>query len=163
MTGPRIGHGLDVHPFVADGVDRPLVLGGVTVPESRGLDGHSDADVLCHAVTDALLGAAARGDLGSRFGVDRPEVAGAASTDLLAEVVDELRGDGWVLANVDATLVAQAPRLAPHREDMRLRLAEVLGVAVDAVSVKATTTDRLGTIGRGEGIAAQAVATILKH
>lgn len=155
MTNLRIGQGIDVHPFATD--DRPLVLGGVTIPDAVGLDGHSDADALCHAITDALLGAAARGDLGTRFGVDRPDLAGADSTTLLADVVDELRSDGWGIANVDATIVAQVPRLGPHCDAMRIRLAEVLGVATGVVSVKATTTDHLGALGRGEGIACLAV------
>lgn len=159
---PRIGSGLDVHPFAPDGDDRPLVLAGVTVPGTRGLDGHSDADVVCHAVADALLGAAALGDLGSRFGVDRPETAGADSLGgLLAAVVADVRADGWAVGNVDVTVVAQGPRLAPHRDDMRTNLAGVLRVDVGAVSVKATTTDRLGSIGRGEGIAAWATCLVV--
>lgn len=151
----RIGQGFDVHSFATD--DRPLVLGGVTIPDAVGLDGHSDADALCHAITDALLGAAARGDLGSRFGVARPELVGADSTTLLADVVTELRRDGWDLVNVDATVIAQQPRLAPHRPAMRQRLADVLELDLGEVSVKATTTDHLGAIGRREGIACLAV------
>lgn len=155
----RIGQGLDVHPF-ADRSDRPLVLAGVVVAEAGGLEGHSDADVVAHAVADALLGAVAAGDLGSRVGVDDPAVAGADSMGLLAGVVADLAADGWSVGNLDVTVLAQRPRLAPHRAGMRARLAAVLDVELDAVSVKATTTDHLGTIGRGEGIACTAVCTV---
>ncbi|MFT4745589.1 MAG: 2-C-methyl-D-erythritol 2,4-cyclodiphosphate synthase [Nitriliruptoraceae bacterium] len=160
MTQLRIGQGVDVHPF--SDAPRPLVLGGVTIPGARGLAGHSDADALCHAVADALLGALALGDLGSMFGVDEPEVAGAASLRLLAEVVARVHGAGWRVGNVDATVIAQRPRLAPHREAMRRTLAPVLAVELDAVSVKATTTDKLGAMGRAEGIACMAVVTVLR-
>lgn len=162
MTHPRIGSGLDVHPFEdADG-QRRLVLAGVTIPDARGLAGHSDADVVCHAVADALLGAAALGDLGGRFGVDRPETAGADSLEgLLAAVVADLAEAGYVVGNVDVTIVAQEPRLAGHRDGMRTNLARVLRVDVGAVSVKATTTDRLGSIGRAEGIAAWATCLVV--
>jgi 2-C-methyl-D-erythritol 2,4-cyclodiphosphate synthase len=156
----RVGSGLDVHPF-GDDPDRPLVLGGVIVPGAPGLEGHSDADVVVHAVADALLGACALGDLGGRFGVDRPETAGADSIELLAEVVADLHASGHHVGNVDVTVVAQRPRLAPHRDAMRGRLAAVLAVDEGAVSVKATTTDRLGTIGRGEGIAAWATCLVV--
>ena len=162
MTGVRIGSGIDVHPFDPSS-SRPLVLAGVEVPGSSGLAGHSDADVVCHAVADALLGAVAAGDLGSRFGVDRPELAGAASTDLLRDVVDDLATDGWVVGNVDVTVVAQRPRLAAHRPAMRERLAAVLGVTVAEVSVKATTTDGLGAVGRGEGIACWATVLVQRR
>lgn len=154
----RIGSGLDVHPFSA--APRPLLLGGVEVDPAQGLAGHSDADVVAHAVADALLGAVALGDLGSRFGVDRPEVAGADSLALLADVVTDVHGAGWDVGNVDVTVVAQRPRLAPHRAAMRANLARVLEVADGAVSVKFTTTDRLGAIGRGEGIAAWATCLL---
>jgi 2-C-methyl-D-erythritol 2,4-cyclodiphosphate synthase len=156
----RVGQGLDVHPF-SEASDRPLVLAGVEIPGAPGLEGHSDADVAAHAVADALLGACALGDLGSRFGVDRPEVAGADSLRLLAEVVADVAEAGYSLGNVDLTIVAQRPRLAAYRDQMRANLAGVLQVQVDRVSVKATTTDRLGTIGRGEGIAAWAVCTVV--
>lgn len=161
MTDLRVGSGIDVHPFASPEEDRPLVVAGVLVPDAPGLAGHSDADVACHAVADALLGAAALGDLGSRFGVDRPEVAGADSLHgLLAAVVADLREAGWEVGNVDLTVVAQRPRLAPHREAMTANLARVLQVTPDRVSVKFTTTDRLGTIGRGEGIAAWATCVV---
>ena len=157
----RIGSGLDVHPFGED-ADRPLVLGGVVVPGAPGLAGHSDADVVAHAVTDALLGALAGGDLGSRFGVDDPQTAGADSIGLLRTVVGELQAEGWQVGNVDCTVVAQRPRLAGHREAMRGRLATALDVAEDRVSVKFTTTDRLGSVGRGEGIACWASVLVTR-
>lgn len=155
----RIGSGLDVHPF-DPAADRPLVLGGVVVPDGPPLAGHSDADVAAHAVTDALLGALALGDLGSWFGVDRPEVAGADSLELLGTVVTRVHDDGWRVGNVDLTIVAQRPRLAAFRDQMRDRLAGRLEVPVGAVSVKFTTTDRLGSLGRGEGIAAWTTALL---
>ncbi len=160
MTPPiRIGNGIDVHPFVApathDGVaSGRLVLAGVTIPDAPALEGHSDADVVAHALADALLGALAMGDLGERFGVDDPELAGADSMQLLRLVVDDVRARHWRVANVDVTVIAQIPRLAPYRDLMRSNLAQVLGVDVDAVSVKLTTTDELGAVGRREGIAA---------
>lgn len=154
----RVGQGFDVHAF---GDGRALVLAGVTIPSDRGLVGHSDADVVAHAVTDALLGAVARGDIGQRFGVDDPALAGVDSLGLLAVVVDELAAEGWSPGNVDVTVVAEQPRLAPHREQMRANLAGTLGLTPAAVSVKATTTDRLGPVGRAEGIACWAVATVL--
>jgi 2-C-methyl-D-erythritol 2,4-cyclodiphosphate synthase len=156
----RIGQGLDVHPF-GDDPERPLVLAGVTVPGAPGLAGHSDADVVAHAVADALLGACALGDLGSRFGVDRPEVAGAESIALLRDVVADVAAAGYAVGNVDVTVLAQRPRLAAHREAMRARLADALDVEVSDVSLKATTTDHLGAIGRAEGIAALAVLTVV--
>lgn len=156
----RIGSGLDVHPFGRD-ADRPLVLAGVVVPGSPGLDGHSDADVVAHAVVDALLGALALGDLGTWFGVDRPEVAGADSLGLLRVVVDRVVADGWRLGNLDVTVVAQRPRLGPHREQMRVNLAAALDAVVGQVGVKFTTTDHLGAIGRGEGVAAWATVLLL--
>lgn len=149
----RVGSGLDVHAF-SDDPDRALVLGGVVIPGAAGLAGHSDADVVAHAVADALLGAAALGDLGERFGVDAPATAGAASLDLLATVGRDLTDAGWRVGNLDVTVVAQRPRLAGHRVAMRTNLAACLAIAVHDVSVKFTTADRLGTIGRGDGIAA---------
>jgi 2-C-methyl-D-erythritol 2,4-cyclodiphosphate synthase len=154
----RVGSGLDVHAFASE--DRPLILAGVTIPDAPGLAGHSDADVVAHAVADALLGAAALGDLGQRFGVDAPELAGADSLELLAEVVAEVTATRDTIAHVDVTVIAQRPRLASHREAMRANLARSLGVDLGAVSVKFTTTDRLGSIGRGEGVACWATATI---
>ena len=157
MTKLRVGHGYDVHRLVAG---RALILGGVTVPFDRGLLGHSDADVLTHAVMDALLGAAALGDIGKLFPDSDAAYAGADSIALLERVTALLREHGWQVGNVDATVVAQTPRLAPYIPDMRRRLAEAMGLDVDCVSVKATTEERLGFTGSGGGMAAHAVALI---
>ncbi len=157
MTKLRVGHGYDVHRLVEG---RALILGGVTVPFDRGLLGHSDADVLTHAVMDALLGAAALGDIGKLFPDSDAAYAGADSIALLRRVTALLREHGWQVGNVDATVVAQAPRLAPYIPEMRRRLAEAMGLDVDCVSVKATTEERLGFTGSGEGMAAHAVALI---
>ena len=157
MTKLRVGHGYDVHRLVEG---RALILGGVTVPFDRGLLGHSDADVLTHAVMDALLGAAALGDIGKLFPDSDAAYAGADSIALLERVTALLREHGWQVGNVDATVVAQAPKLAPYIREMRRRLAEALGLDVDCVSVKATTEERLGFTGSGEGMAAHAVALI---
>ena len=157
MTKLRVGHGYDVHRLVEG---RALILGGVTVPFDRGLLGHSDADVLTHAVMDALLGAAALGDIGKLFPDSDAAYAGADSIALLERVTALLREHGWQVGNVDATMVAQAPKLAPYVPEMRRRLAEAMGLDVDCVSVKATTEERLGFTGSGEGMAAHAVALI---
>ena len=157
MTKLRVGHGYDVHRLTEG---RALILGGVTVPFDRGLLGHSDADVLTHAEMDALLGAAALGDIGKLFPDSDAAYAGADSIALLERVTALLREHGWRVGNVDATVVAQAPRLAPYVPDMRRRLAEAMGLDVDCVSVKATTEERLGFTGSGEGMAAHAVALI---
>ena len=157
MTKLRVGHGYDVHRLVEG---RALILGGVTVPFDRGLLGHSDADVLTHAVMDALLGAAALGDIGKLFPDSDAAYAGADSIALLRRVTALLWEHGWQVGNVDATVVAQAPKLAPYIPDMRRRLAEAMGLDVDCVSVKATTEERLGFTGSGEGMAAHAVALI---
>ena len=157
MTKLRVGHGYDVHRLVEG---RALILGGVTVPFDRGLLGHSDADVLTHAVMDALLGAAALGDIGKLFPDSDAAYAGADSIALLERVTALLREHGWQVGNVDATVVAQAPKLVPYVPDMRRRLAEAMGLDVDCVSVKATTEERLGFTGSGEGMAAHAVALI---
>ncbi|HZS34128.1 MAG TPA: 2-C-methyl-D-erythritol 2,4-cyclodiphosphate synthase [Methylomirabilota bacterium] len=153
----RVGLGVDVHPFVAG---RPLVLGGVEVAAERGLAGHSDADVLSHAVADALLGALALGDLGQHFPDDDPRYAGISSLRLLAAVLERVRARGGRPVNVDATLVAEAPRLAGTLDAMRKQLAATLGLAADRVSVKAKRAERLGALGRAEGIAALAVALV---
>lgn len=153
----RIGTGFDVHAF-ADG--RALVIGGVTIPHPRGLAGHSDADVLLHAIADALLGALALGDIGVHFPDTDARYRGADSRALLRHVVALVVGRGYAIGNVDATVIAQAPKLAPHIPAMRENLAADLGCALDCVSVKATTTERLGFTGRGEGIAAEAVALL---
>jgi 2-C-methyl-D-erythritol 2,4-cyclodiphosphate synthase len=152
----RVGSGFDVHPF-ADDPDRRLVLGGVVVESDRGLAGHSDGDVVTHAVADALLGASGLGDLGLHFPDTDPAWRGADSTDLLAEVVRMVAEQGWAVANVDCSVVLEAPRLAPHRAAMESRLGEVVG---GPVSVKAKRAEGLGTLGRGEGIACWAVTLI---
>ena len=153
----RVGLGFDVHPLVEG---RPLVLGGVDIPADRGLSGHSDADVLTHAVADALLGALALGDLGQHFPDTDPRYRGISSLELLREVVTRVRTHGGRIVNVDATIVAEAPRLADRLEAMRGRLADTLGLALDRVSVKAKRAERLGALGRHEGIAAMAVASV---
>jgi len=158
VSGPvRIGQGFDAHRLVAG---RPLWLGGVRVPHERGLEGHSDGDVLLHAVTSALLGALGEGDLGAWFPSDDERWRGAASGALLARVVARVAERGFAVGNVDATVIAQEPRLGPHREALAARVAELLGVARERVNVKVTSTDRLGAIGRGEGIAAEAVVLL---
>lgn len=153
----RIGQGFDVHALVAG---RKLVIGGVQIPYEKGLQGHSDADVLLHALCDALIGAAALGDIGALFPDTDPRYQGIDSRHLLREVVRLLDGRGWRIVNVDATIIAQAPRIAPHIPKMRETIAADLGIAVADVNVKARSTEQLGFIGRGEGIAAEAVALI---
>ncbi|HST24356.1 MAG TPA: 2-C-methyl-D-erythritol 2,4-cyclodiphosphate synthase [Gaiellaceae bacterium] len=157
MTELRIGLGVDAHAF-ADGV--PLVLGGVLFHYPRGLAGHSDGDVIAHALTDAVLGAAGLGDIGSLFpsGPETPE--GVDSLELLREAYRRVRAAGFELVNADCILVGEEPRIAERREEMRRRLADTLGVLVETVNVRATTTDRLGFTGRGEGLAAEAVALL---
>jgi 2-C-methyl-D-erythritol 2,4-cyclodiphosphate synthase len=156
----RIGLGTDVHAFAAPEAQRPLILGGVTVPYERGLLGHSDADVLAHAVADALLGALRAGDIGEHFPDTDPAYQGADSLELLAQVGEMVRAGGWRVIDIDSVIVAQAPRLAPYRAEMRGNLARALGLEVDQVGVKATTSEHLGFEGRGEGISAQAVALL---
>jgi len=153
----RVGLGVDAHAF---GDDVPLVLGGVAIDGHRGLAGHSDGDVIAHALTDALLGAAGLGDIGGLFPSDDERYRGADSVALLTEAYEHVRSAGFALVNADCVLVGQSPRIASHREAMRERLAAALGVATDAVNVRATTTDRLGFTGRGEGLAAEAVALL---
>jgi 2-C-methyl-D-erythritol 2,4-cyclodiphosphate synthase len=153
----RIGHGLDVHAF-AEG--RDCIIGGVKIPHPVGLLGHSDADVLLHAICDALLGAAALGDIGRHFPDSDPRYQGIDSRKLLRQVANLLAQNGWQTGNVDATIIAQTPKMAPHIPDMCANIAADLGLAVDAVNVKATTTERLGFTGRGEGIAAEAVCLL---
>lgn len=154
----RVGQGWDVHALVAD---RPLVLGGVTIPHRLGLLGHSDADVLIHALIDALLGAAALGDIGRHFPDTDPRWKGADSRVLLRHTVSLLAQAGWRVGNVDSTVIAQAPKLAPHIPTMVAHLAADLGVTEGAVNVKAKTSEKLGYAGREEGISAQAVALLL--
>ncbi len=157
MSDLRIGLGVDAHAL-AEGV--PLVLGGVTIEHSHGLVGHSDGDVIAHALTDAILGAAGLADIGALFPSDDDRYRGADSLELLAEAFARVRARGFELVNADCVLIGQVPRIAPHREAMASRLASALGVEVDRVSVRATTTDFLGFTGRGEGLAAQAVALL---
>ena len=153
----RTGFGFDAHRFSSGG---PLLLVGIVVAEDRGLEGTSDADVAAHAVCDALLGAAAAGDIGMHFPSSDPRFVDADSMDLLGEVSRILGEGGWRIGNIDVTVVSESVRIAPHRERMRENLARTLRLDVDAVSVKATTTDRMGSIGSDEGIAATAVATL---
>jgi len=153
----RIGIGYDIHPFEAG---RALVLGGVRIEHERGLGGHSDADVLTHAVIDALLGAAALGDIGTHFPPDDAQYGGVSSLELLRATDQLVWKAGYRIVNVDATVVAEAPRLGPYVNEMRRALAKTLRIEDDAVGLKATTADRLGAIGRGEGIAALAVALL---
>lgn len=153
----RIGHGFDVHAF-AEG--RKLILGGVNIPSERGLMGHSDADVVAHALMDALLGAARLGDIGQLFPDSDPAFEGADSCKLLAQVAQELGAHGAVLLDCDCTIAAQAPKLAPYRDQMRHNIAQALKVDVSQVGVKATTTEHLGFVGRSEGIAVWAVALV---
>ena len=155
----RIGTGYDVHQL-SEGL--PLWMGGVLVPHSHGLVGHSDADVLLHAICDALLGAAALGDIGKHFPDTDPQYKGISSLKLLAHVGDLLHEHGYRIGNIDSTIVAQRPKLAPYIPQMRKNIADTLGIDVDQVSVKATTTEHLGFEGRQEGISAQAVALIEK-
>ncbi|MEZ5660219.1 MAG: 2-C-methyl-D-erythritol 2,4-cyclodiphosphate synthase [Burkholderiaceae bacterium] len=155
----RIGQGYDVHALVPG---RRLVLGGVEIDHHQGLLGHSDADALLHAITDALLGALALGDIGNWFPDDDPQWAGADSARLLSAVADEVRARGWRVANLDSTVIAQAPRLAVYIGPMRERIAGILGIGIDTVSVKAKTAERLGAIGRREGIATQAVVLLVR-
>ncbi len=153
----RVGEGWDVHALVPG---RRLVLGGIEIPHSAGLLGHSDADALLHAITDALLGAAGLGDIGSHFPDTDPKFKGADSAVLLAEALRAVQAAGWQLVNVDSTVIAQAPRLAPHREAMRQRVAQVLGLAPDCVNIKAKTAEKLGPVGQGLAIEARAVVLL---
>ena len=155
----RVGTGFDVHALVEN---RALILAGVRVPYEKGLLGHSDADVALHALMDALLGAAGKGDIGKHFPDTDDKYEGADSRRLLRVVVELLQKDGWQVNNVDVTIIAQRPKLAPFIATMRELVASDLGVTVDAVNIKATTTEKLGFTGRGEGIAAEAVASIVK-
>jgi 2-C-methyl-D-erythritol 2,4-cyclodiphosphate synthase len=159
MSDLRVGIGLDAHVF-SDEV--PLVLGGVDFPGERGLAGHSDGDVVAHALIDALLGAAGRGDIGELFPSGDPQWLDASSTRLLQRAYEVVKGDGFELVNADCVLIGEEPRIAPVRAAMRARLAGAMGVAPEQVAVRATTTDRLGFTGRGEGLAAQAVVLLVR-
>jgi 2-C-methyl-D-erythritol 2,4-cyclodiphosphate synthase len=156
-AGWRVGEGWDVHALTEG---RKLVLGGVEVPHTHGLDGHSDADALCHAITDALFGAAALGDIGHHFPDTDAQYRGADSLALLAEAARRVKGAGWQIGNVDSTVIAQAPRLAVHIPAMRQRIARALGVGLDQVSVKAKTAEGLGPVGKGEAMEARAVCLL---
>ncbi len=159
MNDLRVGHGFDVHAFAEN---RKLILGGVDIPHDLGLAGHSDADVLLHAICDALLGAAGLGDIGRHFPDTDAAFAGIDSRILLRRVAEQLKSRGWRVGNVDVTLIAQAPKMAPYIARMAAHIADDLGVAIDRVNVKATTTEKLGFTGRGEGIAAEAVCLIAR-
>jgi len=153
----RVGEGWDVHALTEG---RKLVLGGVEIPHTHGLDGHSDADALCHAITDALFGAAALGDIGHHFPDTDAQYRGADSLALLAEAARRVKGAGWQIGNVDSTVIAQAPRLAAHIPAMRQRIGRALGVDLDQVSVKAKTAEGLGPVGKGEAMEARAVCLL---
>ncbi len=155
----RIGEGWDVHALVPG---RPLRIGGVTIPHPVGLLGHSDADVLLHAITDAVLGAAGLGDIGSHFPDTDAAFRGADSARLLAEAVRRVRQEGWQIGNVDSTVIAQAPRLAPHREAMAAVIAQALGIGRECVNVKAKTAEKLGPVGQGQSIEARAIALLYR-
>ena len=158
MSGKvRAGIGFDIHALVTG---RRLVLGGIEIPFDKGLSGWSDADVLIHAIIDALLGAAARGDIGSHFPPGKPEYKDISSLLLLARIKDELTGNGWQVNNIDTTIVAEKPKLSDYIGRMRRQLSRTLGIDIDQISVKASTSDKLGSIGRGEGIAAYAIVTL---
>lgn len=157
MAGIRIGQGFDVHRFA---IGRKLILGGVEIPHDRGLDGHSDADVLLHAVTDAVLGAIGEGDIGRWFPDTDPQWKGADSLELLRTVWRHVRSQGWALANCDSIVLAERPKIAPHIAAIKERLCSVFEVEPACVGVKATTTERLGFVGREEGIAAMAVVLL---
>jgi 2-C-methyl-D-erythritol 2,4-cyclodiphosphate synthase len=156
----RVGQGFDVHRFAAPEAGRPLMLMGLAVPHDRGLLGHSDADVMLHALMDALLGAAGLGDIGQHFPDTDMAFKGADSANLLVSVMDALRTRGFHVVNADVCLIGERPKLAPHREAMRARVAPLLGVDPEDLNIKATTTEKLGFTGRGEGLAAQAVVLI---
>jgi 2-C-methyl-D-erythritol 2,4-cyclodiphosphate synthase len=160
LQGLRIGEGWDTHQLVSG---RPLVLGGVTIPHSHGLLGHSDADALLHAITDALLGAAALGDIGRHFPDTDAAFRGADSVVLLTEAVRRVRAAGYQPVNVDATIVAQAPKMAPHIPAMCQHIAQALGLPLDAVNVKAKTAEKMGPVGEGRAIEARAVCLLLKQ
>lgn len=158
----RVGQGFDVHRFTEAGRHRPLRLMGVEVPHDRGLEGHSDADVMLHALMDALLGAAGLGDIGQHFPDSEAAYRGADSAELLGRVMQALAARGWAVANADVTLVGEQPKLGPHRQAMRERIAPLLGLDPADLNVKATTTEGLGFTGRGEGLAAQAVVLLAR-
>ncbi len=158
----RVGLGFDVHRFSSPEEGRPLMLMGISVPHPSGLAGHSDADVMLHALMDAILGAAGLGDIGQHFPDTDPAYKGADSAELLKRVMASLSDRGWRIGNADVCLIGERPRIGPHREAMRQRIAPILGISLEDLNVKATTTEKLGFTGRGEGLAAQAVVLIEK-
>jgi 2-C-methyl-D-erythritol 2,4-cyclodiphosphate synthase len=160
MNTIRIGEGWDTHALVTG---RPLVLGGITIPHTHGLLGHSDADALLHAITDALLGAAALGDIGKHFPDTDATFKGADSVRLLQEAAKRVRAAGWDVGNIDSTIVAQAPKMAPHIDAMRQRIATALGLALEQVNVKAKTAEKMGPVGEGRAIETRAVCLLVKR
>ena len=162
MDSLRIGFGFDAHRFCAPGDSRPLILGGIEIPDSRGLEGHSDADALTHAICDALLGAVGLGDIGKHFPDSDPQWKNARSVDLLAIVCGKIRATNprRKIVNIDATIIAQAPRIAPHEAAIKKSLSSVLQIGAEQINIKATTTERMGFAGRGEGIAACAAVLL---
>ena len=158
MHSFKIGHGYDVHQLVEE---RDLVIGGVTIPYDRGLLGHSDADVLLHAVTDAIIGALGLGDIGHAFPDTNPETQGIASTKILADIYDMMREKRYAIGNIDATILAEAPKMAPHLQQMKHNIALILHTDVASVNIKATTTEKLGFVGRQEGMACEAVVLLV--
>ena len=158
MHSFKIGHGYDVHQLVEE---RALVIGGVTIPYDKGLLGHSDADVLLHAVTDAIIGALGLGDIGHAFPDTNPETQGIASTKILADIYDMMREKRYAIGNIDATILAEAPKMAPHLQQMKANIALILHTDVASVNIKATTTEKLGFVGRQEGMACEAVVLLV--
>lgn len=157
MPSLKIGHGYDVHELVQG---RELIIGGVNIPHDRGLLGHSDADVLLHAITDAIIGALGLGDIGHAFPDTNPETEGIASTQILADIYQKMTEKGYGIGNIDATIMAEAPKMAPHLTQMKANIADILHTAVENVNIKATTTEKLGFVGRQEGMACEAVVLI---
>ena len=158
MHSFKIGHGYDVHQLVEE---RALVIGGVTIPYDKGLLGHSDADVLLHAITDAIIGALGLGDIGHAFPDTNPETQGIASTKILADIYDMMREKRYAIGNIDATILAEAPKMAPHLQQMKANIALILHTDVASVNIKATTTEKLGFVGRKEGMACEAVVLLV--
>ena len=157
MPSLKIGHGYDVHQLVNG---RQLIIGGVNIPHETGLLGHSDADVLLHAITDAIIGALGMGDIGHAFPDTNPETEGIASTQILADIYQKMVEKGYEIGNIDATILAEAPKMAPHLQQMKQNIAMILQTDVTNINIKATTTEKLGYLGRGEAIAAEAIALI---
>lgn len=157
MQALKIGHGYDVHELVAN---RDLIIGGVKIPYEKGLLGHSDADVLLHAITDAIIGALGMGDIGHAFPDTDPETQGIASTKILADIYQVMVEKGYRIGNIDATILAEAPKMAPHLQEMKQIIAEILQTEIENINIKATTTEKLGFIGRREGMACEAVVLI---